>query len=123
MKSNLINNNMAKATTFSKNLSDITGTDNYILREVRTNYIYKGKERTDDVDSISYSVIEPNSFSTFKVKIKTAVPQFTQAQIEASDANIWVNFENAIATPYAVEYGNAKLSITANSIAIVPDLM
>lgn len=118
-----INNNSCRSTVLQKSLDEITEAPAYILKAVKTNYIYENKVPTNTVDSISYSVVEPETYSFFTVKVKKSVPLVTQQQIEDSDGNVWVRFENATVTPYEVKFGTAKVSIKADDVSIVPDLM
>lgn len=123
MSKKFISNNTCKAAILQKSLDEITEAPAYILKGVKANYIYENKVATNTIDSIAYSVVEPESYSFFTVKVKNIVPLVTQQQIEDSDGNIWVRFENATVTPYELKYGTAKLSIKADDVSIVPDLM
>ena len=123
MKKKFINNNTCRTNVLQKSLDEITEAAAYILKDVRTNYVYENNSPTNTVDSVSYSVVEPESYSFFTVKVQKTMPLVTQQQIEDSDGNIWVRFENATVTPYEVKFGTAKVSIKADDVSIVADLM
>ena len=121
IRTSIANNKVAK-DFFMKHLSDFypNGSE-FVLKEVKPNFEYHNNKRTDQVQSISYRVVDTISFDTFVVKVKETTPIITQQELEARDMPVYIQFplENTVVKPYSLEFTTAKVSIVAPYIELI----
>lgn len=117
-----LNNNTVSKDFFIKHLSDFypNGSE-FVLKEVRPNFEYHNNKRTDQVQSISYRVVDTISFDTFVVKVKDTTPIITQQELATRDMPVYVQFplEHTIVKPYSLEFATAKVSIVAPYVEFI----
>lgn len=121
MRNRILNNKTTK-DFFIKHLIDFyPNVNEFILKEVKVNYIYENKVKTDRVDSVSYKVIDNLFYDTFTVKVYQDKPIITQKDLDNREDNVYVSFplEHTVVSLYAIEYGIVKVSIVAPDIEII----
>lgn len=87
-----------------------------VVRNVRISNIMDAEgKKTDKVEAIRYDCVNPDNYSTFTIKVESSRPVVTKEILEASDEPIYITIpvEEVVIRPYAIEYGNAKVSIVA----------
>lgn len=119
-----LDGNEATISNFEKVLANFTEQRKYVLKNVRETKAYDkaANKVLDEVESITYTVVDPDTFSSMKVKTLTKIPVITQKKLEEADSPIFVSFplETTIVRPYAIEYGKVKVSIIAPNAELVP---
>ena len=121
MRNRILNNKTTK-DFFIKHLIDFyPNVNEFILKEVKVNYLYENKVKTDRVDSVSYKVIDNLFYDTFTVKVYQDKPIITQKDLDNREDNVYVSFplERTVVSLYAIEYGIVKVSIVAPDIEII----
>ncbi len=110
-----INDNKMKASFFQISATGIIG-ETLAVRDVRISYLKDtdGK-RTDSIDVIRYDCIDPDNFSSFTIKVSGAKPVVTKEELENADNPLYISvpLDKVEIKPYAIEFGFAKVSITA----------
>lgn len=104
---------------FIKSLDEVMPSDKFIVKEVTPVYAYQDGKRTDKLEAYRYSLVDPESFDTFDIKIKGATPVVTSEMVADKDNRFWVALSNAIVKPFKMEYGKVSCSVTADSIKIL----
>ena len=92
-----------------------------VVREVRTSYALDAEgKRTDKIDAIRYDCVNPDNYSSFTIKVEITRPVVTNEILEGSEEPIFVSIpvEEVVIKPYAIEYGNVKVSIIAPYIKL-----
>lgn len=119
-----LDGNETTISNFEKVLANFTKQCKYVLKNVRETKAYDkaANKVLDEVESITYTVVDPDTFSSMKVKTLTKIPVITQKKLEEADSPIFVSFplEATIVRPYAIEYGKVKVSIIAPNAELVP---
>lgn len=117
----LLNNNTIQANNIKISGENLIS-DILILRAVRVGYkLDANNNRTDEISSIYYDCVDSKSFANFTLKVLSNKAVITQQEIEEAENAILIQvnpLEIAI-SPYAIEYGIAKVSIIAKEVAIV----
>ncbi|NBH20450.1 hypothetical protein D3Z55_24510 [Clostridiaceae bacterium] len=120
-----LDNNEAKACVFVKPLAEFTKHGKFVVKFVRVNKVFdKAANKTLDVnESVTYTVVEPETFSNMKVKVTNPVPVITQDELDRSDSPVFITFplDKTEVRPYAIEYGKVKVSIIAPFAELVTD--
>ena len=92
-----------------------------ILRDISlTNKVDADGKRTDEVEAIRYDFIDPETFSTFTIKVTGSHPVITKADLAKSESPIYLEIpvDQVTIKPYKYEYGKLTVSITAPSVKI-----
>lgn len=117
-----LNNNTVSKDFFIKHLSDFypNGSE-FVLKEIKPNFVYQNNKRTDQVQSISYKVIDTISYDTFVVKVHAEKPIISQDELATRDMPVYIQFplENTVVKPYSLEFTTAKVSIVAPYIELI----
>lgn len=110
-----INNNC-----INTNLISISATNfipkTAVLKGIR---VSKVKE-TDAIDFVKYDCVNPNDFSTFTIKVTGLDPIISPEKLEAMTGLTYIDIpvDKVAIKPYAIEYGVAKVSITAPMVRL-----
>lgn len=110
-----------KSEEFLKSLDEVMPSDKFILKEVAPVYAYADGKRTDKIEAYRYTLVDPESFDTFDVKIKGATPIVTSEMVADKENRFWVALDNAIVKPFKMEYGKVSCSVVADSIRILSE--
>lgn len=95
-----------------------------VLRDVKLIYrTEKDGTRSDEVVAVRYDCIDPESFSTFSIKVENDKPIITEEELELAENPVFIEIplEQTLIKPYEVSYGSAKVSIVANFIKLRKD--
>lgn len=118
---NFINNNailLAKMEMSAKGkFSDVV-----VIRAVRISYVKDANGKsTNNIECCRYDCIDPNTFNTFTIKVPASNPVISNEALEASAEPVCIEIpvDETIIRPYAIEYGRAKVSITAPYVKLV----
>lgn len=93
-----------------------------VVRNVRiSNVLDEEGKKTDKVQAVRYDCVNPEDFSTFTLKVETTYPVVTKEILEASEEPVFVNIpvDAVVIRPYAIEFGQAKVSIVAPFVKLV----
>lgn len=120
-----LDNNKVKTCVFVKMLSEFTKHDTFVIKSVRVNKVFdKEANKVSDVnESVTYTVVETETFSSMKVKVTNPVPVITQDELDRSDSPVFITFplDETKVRPYSIEYGKVKVSIVAPDAVLVTD--
>lgn len=120
-----LDNNKVKTCVFVKMLSEFTKHDTFVIKSVRVNKVFdKEANKVSDVnESVTYTVVETETFSSMKVKVTNPVPVITQDELDRSDSPVFITFplDKTKVRPYSIEYGKVKVSIVAPDAVLVTD--
>lgn len=89
-----------------------------ILLNVSEDFEYKDGKKTNVLKGYRYQVVSTNNYEKIIIKVPSAEPAITNAQIQSAKAKILVSFEDFMARPYRTSNGNYDLSFTASDILI-----
>lgn len=93
-----------------------------ILRDITITYKADSNgKKTDEVEAIRYDVIDPDTFSTFTLKVANPKPVISKTELDMSENQIYIEIpvDEVNIKPYKIDYGKALLSITAPSIKLL----
>jgi len=117
-------NNELKTSALEQKLSVFFSTDTFVVKGIREGRAYdeEQKKYTGPIEYIVYSLVNPESLSSIKVKVPAAHPVISPDELEASDEPVYVRLplDKTMVRPYEIKYGTAKVSITAPSIEKIP---
>ena len=119
----IMNNNQIKAKDIEIK-AEGTIDEIAVVRDVRISYKLNNEgKRTEKIDSVRYDCINPATFSSFTIKVPSANPIVTKEEIEVSQNAVYVKIpvDNVVIRPYAIEYGIAKVTITAPYVNLVEE--
>ena len=106
---------------FYKGLEEFIPNDKFVVKQVSPVYDYEKGVKTDKVVAYRYSLVDPEMFEPFDVKVEGTTPVVTNEIVADRDNRIWVALENAIIKPYEMKYGKVKYSISADSIKVLSE--
>jgi len=88
--------------------------EDFVLRGVKINFRYDGGKKTDIIDSISYSCVDPVTFNSVTFKVNTTKPVIEQDTIDKATDSIYINvpISEAVIKIYKLEFGIMSVSIT-----------
>lgn len=87
-----------------------------VVKNVRISNVLDAEgEKTDMVEAVRYDCVNPDNFSTFTIKVESARPIVTREFIEESEEPVYISIpvDAVVIRPYAIEYGQAKVTIVA----------
>jgi hypothetical protein len=95
--------------------------EDFVLRGVKINFRYDGGKKTDIIDSISYSCVDPLTFNSVTFKVNTTKPVIEQDTIDKATEAIYLNIpiDEAIIKIYKMEFGMVFLSITVPFVKLL----
>ena len=107
--------------TFAKDLNSIFGTNEFRLYTGETDYAYKDGQKTNEVIGSKYEIGVPDECVRFTVKVPCDLVIDTQQIEDAKKGNFvyYCKFKNAKAIPYDISFGQAKVTVKAESIDII----
>lgn len=111
----VVDNNIMKAFELEVSADGIIP-EVAVVSNVRiSNVIGAEGKRTDKVEAVRYDCVNPDNFSTFTLKVEATRPVVTKEILEATEEPVYISIPvDAVAIrPYAIEYGQAKVSIIA----------
>lgn len=75
-------------------------------------------KRTENVIAVKYDLIDADNFNSFSVKVPGAKPVITSEELEVAQGLVLVELpvEQMKIRAYAIEFGRAKVSVSANVI-------
>jgi hypothetical protein len=92
-----------------------------ILRDVKLVYETDANgKRTDKVVAVKYDCIDPETYSTFSIKVEGNKPVITPTALELSESIVTLEIpvNETLIKPYELSYGNCKVSIVAPYVTI-----
>ena len=115
-----LNNNIISAKNFTVPLSDYVSSE-AICKEVRVHYDTnnEGKIIKDKITAVSYSVVDPNSYTSYVIKVVgDGQPVVSPEELlEALETSTFVILDvpttKSVIVPYRIEYGKVFVSIHA----------
>lgn len=87
-----------------------------VVKNVRVSNVLDAEgKKTDKVEAVRYDCVNPDNFSMFTLKVETTRPVVTKEILEASEEPVYIMIpvSEVVIRPYAIEYGNAKVSVIA----------
>lgn len=87
-----------------------------VVKNVRVSNVLDAEgKKTDKVEAVRYVCVNPDNFSMFTLKVETTRPVVTKEILEASEEPVYIMIpvSEVVIRPYAIEYGNAKVSVIA----------
>lgn len=109
------------AKDFYVGLNEVLPSEKFIVKQVSPVYDYEKGVKTDKVVAYRYSLVDPEMFEPFDVKVEGTTPVVTNEMVADRENRIWVALENAIIKPYEMKYGKVKFSISADSIKVLSE--
>lgn len=109
----LIDNNVIKASELEVSAVGIIP-EVAVVRNVRISNVLDAEgNRTDKVEAVRYDCVNPDNFSSFTLKVEATRPVVTKETLESSEEPIYITIpvSETVIRPYAIEYGQAKVSI------------
>lgn len=106
---------------FVKGLDEIMLSDKFIVKGVTPVYAYENGKRTDKIQGYRYTLIDPEVYETFDIKVKGTNPVITNEMVTDRENRVYVALENAIIKPYKIEYGRVSCSVVADSIRVLSE--
>lgn len=92
------------------------------LKGIRVSYQKDAEGNiTKTIDAIRYDCVDPETFANFTIKVAATRPIITRELLDASQDAVYVQIplDDVLIKPYAIEFGRAKVSITAPNLKIV----
>jgi len=116
-----IENNTIQLKDFEIPLSQFTGTDSFILKDIQEIPVYQKDEngknvRTDVFSHTNVTVVDPDTFCTFTIK----VPKKFKLTDTDSRLRVDIDASKTFVKPYKVEYGKVRVTIFTDDINIAP---
>lgn len=87
-----------------------------VVKNIRISYVIDAEgKKTEKVEAIRYDCVNPENFSMFTLKVEATRPVVTKEILDASEEPIYIVIPvtEVVIRPYAIEFGNAKVSIIA----------
>lgn len=115
MIQNKIDNNRIKVKDLAIPAEDFIP-DLAVLRKVRPSYAQNEQgERTDVVEAVRYDLVNPETYSSFTVKVEGSKAIITSEVLDAQTEPVYVQIpvSEVVIKPYEIAYGVAKVSIVA----------
>ena len=106
---------------FFKGLEEFIPNDKFVVKQVSPIYDYEKGVKTDKVVAYRYSLVDPEMFEPFDVKVEGTTPVVTNEIVADRENRVCVTLENAVIKPYKIEYGKVKYSISADSIKVLSE--
>lgn len=106
---------------FSIGLNEVLPSDKFVIKQVSPVFDYEKGVKTDKVVAYRYSLVDPDTFESFDVKIEGTTPIVTNEMVTDRENRYYVALENAIIKPYEMKYGKVKYSIVADSIRVLSE--
>lgn len=76
----------------------------FVLKSVRPRYVYKGEQRSDELEGFSYTVVDTVSYETLTITVLGQVtPAVSAEELRAANEageHLFVKPVNAVVTPY-----------------------
>lgn len=109
-----LSNNKIKARDLVLTGKDFFESEDFIVRESKINFRYEDGKRTEIVDGVSYSCVDPLTFNsvTFKVETKRAVIEQKDIDNATEPVHLTVPISEAVIKIYKMEFGIISVSIT-----------
>lgn len=114
-----IENNTIQLKDFEIPLSQFTGTDSFILKDIQEIPVYQKDEngknvKTDVFSHTNVTVVDPDTFCMFTLKV------FKRLALPDTDKRLRVDIDasKTFVKPYRVEYGKVKVTIVTDDINI-----
>lgn len=102
-------------------LSTIMDSEAFALLGVNPIYAYSDGKRTDQLIGWRFSLADPESFLNFDVRVNSTKTPITQGMIDSHESRLYVTLDNAIVKPFAINYGKADCTVTADAVKLVKD--
>ena len=108
-----IDNNVVSASSLVTPLTAVTTSEEFVLKDVRENYVYVDGKRTDEKNGYTLSVADPDTFAMLHIKAEKI--DFEMDIIEKSEDPVFVSIptDQCNIIPYKIEFGKANVSIVA----------
>lgn len=119
----VLDNNLMKASALQVSAVGIIP-EIVVVRNVRLSYAMDTEgNKTDKVEAVRYDCVNPDNFTTFTIKVVTDCPVVTKEILDASEEPVFISIpvEDVVIRPYAIEYGNAKVTIVAPYVKLVQE--
>ena len=115
-----IKNNTIKASNITLNPSDYIP-PKVVLNDIRVSYKSENGKKTDEIETVRYDVINPDTFETFTIKVDGSAPVISPENFDTEEKKIYIEIpvDKVIIKPYKIEYGVVYLSITAPNVKII----
>lgn len=110
-----INNNQVSTKELAISAEGIIS-EEVVVKSVRTSYKFdQDRKATDEIESIKYDCVDPETFSVFTIKVNTTKAVVTQEQIDQNDEATYISIPVAetFIKPYDIKFGIVKVSIVA----------
>ena len=118
----IINKNSIDTQDLIMPLSNLIMADKakFAVTAIRDNYAYENGKKTDTWQSVTLSCVDAANFAVLDIKVTSHIP-LTQQDIDNSQNGVFAEFplEQTLVRIYAVEFGRAKVIITAPTAKIV----
>ncbi len=119
-----LDNNQIKCKELRIPVSAFYSNGTFIVKSVHENKAFNEAEKkyTGPTESVTYTVVHPETLASFKVKVMEATPVISQKELEGSEkiVQVLLPLEETFIQPYEINYGVAKVSIVAPSIKRIP---
>lgn len=110
-----INNNTIKASEIRLPAKELLP-ELAVLRDIKFSYKRDANDKlTKDIEFVKYELIDDTNFNIFTIKVKDDKPIIELKEFEKSENPVYIQIplDETVIKPYALEYGNLKLSITS----------
>lgn len=97
--------------------------EDFVLRGSKVNFRYEAGKKTEIVDSISYSCVDPLTFNSVTFKVDTTKAIIEQSVIDKATESIHITvpINEAVIKIYKMEFGIMSVSITVPYVKLSED--
>lgn len=92
-----------------------------VLRDVKLTYQQDAEgNRTDKITNVRYECVDMETFSNFTIKVNETKPIISPEALEQAEELVYIDIPvtETLIKPYAIEYGNVKISIIAPRVKL-----
>lgn len=123
--SNIIrmSDNKIKAKDLALTGGNFFENEDFVLRGSKVNFRYEAGKKTEIVDSISYSCVDPLTFNSVTFKVDTTKAIIEQSVIDKATESIHITvpINEAVIKIYKMEFGIMSVSITVPYVKLSED--
>lgn len=119
-----LNENKVGLTSLTSHLANFTTSRTFVCKEIKLNYHYENGEKTTTVESVSYTLADPQTLDVFKLKVMGNDPVVNPENFAKSEttAKISVPTEQTLVKPYKIEHGKVLVSIVAPYVKLADEI-
>lgn len=117
----VLDNNTISPEFFSITLDSIFESETFVLKSVKRAHSYVDNLKTDTIEAIVYELVDPNTFSTFRLKVPGNSPVIEPEKYKETEEllHVSVPLSKTSVRLYKIEFGKAFVTISAPYVKLV----